>query len=159
MGLIDLSAPPHTDKKWMGNRKLNCDGESHLMFACHIAEPSESPTDVRVTPLNATTVVVSWTPPLPEHRNGIIQGYTIRVVGVHTPEDFTLSVNSTETMIGSLHPFYSYKYTVAAVTISHGPFSNPVTVMIPPLGMSKSILVRVLTMNYSLMLRMSDAME
>ena len=99
-------------------------------------EPSEPPANVSVTSLNATTALASWSPPLPEHRNGIVQGYTVRVVGVHTREDFTTSVNATESVIGSLHPFYSYKMTVAAITISHGPFSNPVTVEMPPLGES-----------------------
>ena len=89
--------------------------------------------------LNATTALASWSPPLPEHRNGIIQGYTLRVVGVHTEEDFTLSVAGAETTVGGLHPFYSYKITVAAVTISHGPFSNPITVEMPPLGESTPV--------------------
>lgn len=90
--------------------------------------------NVSVTATNATTVVATWTPPREEDRNGIIQGYTIRVVGVHTGEDFTLSVNATGTVLSNLHPHYSYKFTVAAMTISLGPFSNPVTVMMPPLG-------------------------
>ena len=93
-----------------------------------------SPRNITVLPTNASAVVISWIPPPVEDRNGIIQGYTIRVVGVHTEEDFTLGATTTETMIGGLHPFYSYKFTVATVTISHGPFSNPVTVMMPPLG-------------------------
>ena len=84
--------------------------------------------------LNATSALVNWIPPLPEHRNGILRGYTIRVVGSHTPEDYTVSISTTETAVGNLHPFYSYKFTVTAVTISAGPFSNPVTVMMPPLG-------------------------
>ena len=99
-----------------------------------LSEPSQAPINVTVLPTNASTVIVSWLPPAEEDRNGIIQGYTIRVVGVQTDEDFTLSVTPTETVIGSLHPFYSYKFTVATVTISHGPFSNPVTVQMPPLG-------------------------
>ncbi len=98
------------------------------------SEPSESPINVTILPTNASTVIVSWVPPAEEDRNGVIQGYTVRVVGVHTEEDFTLSVSTTETVIGGLHPFYSYKFTVATVTISHGPFSNPVTIMMPPLG-------------------------
>ena len=87
--------------------------------------------------MNATSVLVSWIPPPEEDRNGIIQGYTIRVVGVHTDEDFTLSVTFTEAVVGDLHPFYSYKFTVAAVTISHGPFSNPQTIGMPSLGKAK----------------------
>lgn len=83
--------------------------------------------------MNATSVVMSWVPPLQEDQNGVIQSYSIRVVGVHTDEDFSLSINSTEISVANLHPFYSYKFTVAAVTTSHGPFSMPVTVAMPPL--------------------------
>ena len=107
-------------------------------------EPSEPPTNVSVIALNATSALVSWSPPLPEHRNGIIQSYTMRVVGVHTREDFTISIVATETMVGNLHPFYSYKITVATVTIAHGPYSNPVTVEMPPLGESARYNVKVL---------------
>lgn len=98
-------------------------------------EPSEPPSNIIVTAMNATTVLVTWIPPLPEDRNGIIQSFTIRVVGVHTLEDFSRSINATEITIGSLHPFYSYRFSVATVTISHGPFSNPIMLMMPPLGM------------------------
>jgi hypothetical protein len=110
----------------------------NIMLFSYTTEPSESPANVSVIPLNATAVSVTWDPPPPEHRNGIIQGFSIRVVGVHTPEDYTVSTISTDTLIRGLHPFYSYKFTVAAVTTSHGPFSNPITVMIPPFGKSMS---------------------
>ncbi len=85
--------------------------------------------------VNATSAMISWRPPHPEDQNGIIQSYTVRVVGVHTDDDFTLSINSTEISVGSLHPFYSYEFTVAAVTIAQGPFSVSVTVAMPSLGM------------------------
>ena len=106
------------------------------MITVSSTEPSDSPKNVSATATNASTVVVSWSPPPPEHRNGIIQSYTVRVVGTHTGEDFTLSTSSTSITVGSLHPFYTYRFTVAAVTVSEGPFSNPSTVMMPPLGTS-----------------------
>ena len=104
-----------------------------VMFTCY-SEPSESPSNVGIIATNATTVVVSWLPPRAEDRNGVIQGYTLRVVGVHTREDFTQSINLTDITISGLHPFYTYKFTVAAFTISLGPFSNPKTLMMPSLG-------------------------
>ena len=104
----------------------------HSLLLC--IEPNESPGNVSAIAMNATSVIVTWIPPPPEDRNGIIQSFTIRVVGVHTDEDFTRSINATEISIKNLHPFYSYKFTVAAVTVSHGPFSNPITLMMPPLG-------------------------
>lgn len=96
--------------------------------------PSQPPDAVTVNPLNATSATVSWSPPPPEHQNGIIQSYTIRVEGVHTQEDFDLSTNSTEVVVGNLRPFYSYRFIVAAITISHGPYSAPITVAMPSQG-------------------------
>lgn len=104
-----------------------------VIFFFHI-EPSQPPNSVSVNATNATSVIISWVAPLQEYRNGIIQSYTVRVVGVHTDEDFTLSINSTEIVVDNLHPFYSYEFTVAAVTTSLGPFSLPVTLAMPPAG-------------------------
>ena len=97
-------------------------------------EPSEPPRNVSVTATNATAVIVTWLPPLPEHRNGIILSYSLRVVGTHTGDDLTFTVSSTSIVVPSLHPFYDYRFTVAAVTIAQGPFSDPESVMMPPLG-------------------------
>lgn len=60
----------------------------------------------------------------------------VRVKGVHTLEDSTFSVITTEATIGDLHPFYSYNFSLATVTSSHGagPFGEPVIVMMPSLG-------------------------
>lgn len=78
--------------------------------------------------------MIIWIPPPAEERNGIIQGFTVRIVGVNTEEEFTRSINATEIVVGSFHPFYSYRVTVAAVTISLGPFSTPLTFTMPPFG-------------------------
>lgn len=37
------------------------------------------PQDVKVTPINSTTIKVTWKPPLAKERNGIIRGYHIHV--------------------------------------------------------------------------------
>jgi receptor-type tyrosine-protein phosphatase Q len=89
---------------------------------------------VTVEAVNATTVVVLWKPPHQEDRNGIIQNYTLRILGVHTEDDFTISTSDTEITVGNLRPFYSYKFMVAAVTTSPGPFSTAITVAMPSLG-------------------------
>lgn len=104
-----------------------------LLFQSSI-EPSQPPNNITVNAINASSVVVLWLPPSQEHQNGIIQSYTIRIVGVHTDDDFILGTNSTRISVNSLHPFYSYKFTVAAVTISRGPFSMPITIAMPSLG-------------------------
>lgn len=37
------------------------------------------PQDVKVMPINSTTIKVNWKPPLAKDRNGIIRGYHIHV--------------------------------------------------------------------------------
>lgn len=37
------------------------------------------PQDVKVVPINSTTIQVSWKPPLAKDRNGIIHGYHVHV--------------------------------------------------------------------------------
>ena len=39
--------------------------------------PSGPPTFVRVTQLGTTVLQISWSPPVPEKRNGLISGYQV----------------------------------------------------------------------------------
>ena len=100
-----------------------------------VSAPTLPPLNVTVDVVDATSVIVSWEDPPEENQNGLIESYTVRVLGVDSEEDFTVSADSMEITVGDLHPFYSYKFTVAAVTVAQGPFSTtPVTVALPPLG-------------------------
>ena len=100
-----------------------------------VPAPTLPPLNVTVDVVDATSVIVSWEDPPEENQNGLIESYTVRVLGVDSEEDFTVSADSMEITVGDLHPFYSYKFTVAAVTVAQGPFSTtPVTVALPPLG-------------------------
>ena len=44
--------------------------------------PSASPIDVRATSLSESTVRITWAPPPPLERNGVITGYLVNVTGV-----------------------------------------------------------------------------
>jgi len=54
------------------------------------------PTDVKVLPVNSTTIHVQWRPPTEEDRHGIIRGYHIHVqeakpeVSVLSPDGYKL---------------------------------------------------------------------
>ena len=74
-----------------------------------------------------------------EHQNGVIEEYSIQVTGVDTTEKFELSTNDTNITVFSLHPFYTYKFAVAAHTIALGPFSSPVNLQMPAAGIPLSI--------------------
>ena len=69
-----------------------------------------------------------------EHQNGIITGYIVRVSGVNSDEEQELSVTELSIVISRLHPFYSYRFSVAAETIAPGPFNNPLTLKMPESG-------------------------
>ena len=96
--------------------------------------PSDVPLNLLVVPVNATSVRLSWDPPLPEHQNGPIEAYHIAIT--ETDTDAQLQHISTEnsTIIGPLHPFYTYKFSVAAVTVQVGPFTSQVTLQLPEAG-------------------------
>ena len=96
--------------------------------------PSDVPQNVVAEPLNATHAQLVWDPPPPEHRNGIIELYIITITATDTDEQFQEMSMYNTTIIGSLHPFYTYKFSIAAQTIEIGPFTSPVIIQMPPSG-------------------------
>ena len=92
--------------------------------------PSSSPLRVVGQAVNAERILLSWDLPEPTGRNGLITGYTIQILEV--PTNLTLSynlTNRTDFLVDSLHPYYDYRCSVAAVTVvGAGPLSAPVTV-------------------------------
>ena len=73
---------------------------------------------------------MTWEPPLPENRNGIITSYTIQLHEIVTGQTFLIQreANHTELLIDSLHPYYEYNVSIAAETVAVGPFSESQTV-------------------------------
>ena len=93
------------------------------MTLCSTA-PNGSPQNATVTVLDSNRAECSWQPPLAEEVNGIVTGFIIRVTGQDSDEMIELQANGTNLQIESLHPFYSYVFTVAALTeAGTGPFS------------------------------------
>lgn len=80
---------------------------------------------------------VSWDPPLPDMQNGLIVDYILRITGLNTDEDYEVHSgdNAPNTLMAQgLHPFYTYLFSIAAVTIGNGPFSAAVTFQMPQDG-------------------------
>ncbi len=90
--------------------------------------PTLPPRNITVNGVTTTTIAMSWLPPLQEGLNGPIRGYYVLVYGIDRDDNFTVFVNSKNVTITNLHPFYSYKFSVAAVTTSRGPSSEPAIV-------------------------------
>lgn len=105
--------------------------------------PEAAPTDVRVTVINSTAVVVSWKPPNPQQINGINQGYKIQASRYNSNDSpkkiNTITVKVAPNLInpledqnctlGSLKKFTQYNITVLCFTHpGDGVKSNPVLV-------------------------------
>ena len=62
---------------------------------------------------------MTWDPPQPDKRNGIIQRYAINVTILQLTDQeevFSSLTNSTSYIVHSLHPYYVYSFAVAAET-------------------------------------------
>ena len=77
---------------------------------------------------NSTTTQLSWQPPLPSSQNGIIRHYLIHVTEEETMRQFELMSASTSVTASDLHPYYTYSFTVSAVTVGQGPYSEEISV-------------------------------
>ena len=87
------------------------------------------PTHLLGAALSSTSISLSWNPPPHEHHNGEIDSYTVLCTEVNTGG--SLSQHSTPTTnitIDELHPYYTYKCNVSAVTVDQGPYSAIISV-------------------------------
>ena len=101
-----------------------------------LPEPSDTPQAVRHTAVTSTSVDLSWYPPPTEHHNGIIRYYTVRVVVQNTGVIFARSTAELSITIAGLHPYYTYNFSISAMTVVPGPYSVPLTVQTLPDGKS-----------------------
>ena len=112
--------------------------ESQNPFTLHmtffLAAPSDVPQNITIDAINASIAQLTWEPPTSDHRNGIIEAYIIKVLGLDDGVEFELTSNTHSTVVFGLHPFYRYQYSIAAQTIALGPFSNSITYQMPEAG-------------------------
>ena len=92
---------------------------------------------------NSSALSIKWRPPPFEHQNGIIVGYTIRLLENVTENIYVTETDGphTEIFITSLHPYYIYEFTVAAKTVYAGPYSAPDLIQMDEDGEFHAILV------------------
>lgn len=91
--------------------------------------PSAPPETLSVDEIYPDSIELSWSPPPPPNHNGEITGYNVTVTATNTGITLTVFSVANSTVIGSLTPFTTYIYSVAAVTnAGTGPFSSPNTV-------------------------------
>ena len=84
--------------------------------------------------IDSRTLHLSWSAPEPSDHNGIIRGYHIELYETETDTTQQYETTTTHVVISSLHPDYTYEWSVAAVTVADGPYSITVNVTTPEDG-------------------------
>ena len=94
--------------------------------------PSAPPVNPSGYSLSSTSITLSWSPPPLEYQNGIIRSYIINLTELETSAMYSymfFATGPTLTMtIPALHPYYTYNFTISAVTIESGPPTDAFTV-------------------------------
>lgn len=81
-----------------------------------------------ISGVTSTGFTLSWNHPPEEDWNGQIRHFFVNITEVNTGMQYELTTASNTVEINFLHPFYTYLCSVAAVTVSSGPYSTPVPV-------------------------------
>lgn len=96
------------------------------------AAPNTSPLNFEGNATSSRSISLTWEPPLFEDQNGIITSYIINVVLNETAEESQLLTTEPGLFLGSLRPFGTYSFVIAAQTIAGiGPFSTVLTIATP----------------------------
>ena len=92
--------------------------------------PDAAPTSVAVLNVTSTSVSMYWDPPPLELQNGVIRHYQIVAFEVDTNTSLAyVATANTAFTLGELHPYYTYRFSVQAVTVAAGPSSMPVSIV------------------------------
>ena len=83
--------------------------------------PSASPQSASGYALDSESIFLQWSPPPFEHQNGLIRMYIINVTEVDTGVQFQYTSVTTQYILRSLHPYYTYEFVIEAVTVAPGP--------------------------------------
>lgn len=101
-----------------------------IIIAVIHTEPTAPPQNVSYGGRTNVSITLVWNPPPFEHQNGQIRSYSIIITYPLLGTQQLLTTNSSYTnfTIGGLQPYSSYLFTVAAETISLGPYSNTINI-------------------------------
>ncbi|XP_055387445.1 roundabout homolog 2 [Condylostylus longicornis] len=98
--------------------------------------PSLPPDNIQTGMLNLTAGWVRWSPPPPQHHNGILLGYKIQVKAGNSTKvlaQMTLNATTMSVMLNNLTTGATYNIRVVAFTrVGAGPFSQPKALVMDP---------------------------
>ena len=92
------------------------------------AAPTTPPANIKVHSFNATSVFLSWRPPLSKHYNRIIWEYDIEIFELNTTTKFMYTTQDPFMLINNLDPDKVYMCRIAAITTAKGPYSEFLTI-------------------------------
>ena len=107
-----------------------------IIFTCAYLAPSSAPENVSVAVISSTSAEVSWTPPPLLSRNGIVTEYRVSVLELDTGSRRSQVAFASPLVVQSLHPHYTYHFSVSAHTVGTGPFSAIQVIRTPQDGTS-----------------------
>ena len=97
-------------------------------FLIYYLAPSTPPVNVMAVLVNSSGFTLVWDAPPAVDHNGVIRYYAIHITEINTGLQHTLNSTLTQTAVYFLNPYFNYTYTVSAVTIEIGPYSNATNV-------------------------------
>ena len=112
----------------LANLDRNC-----YMYYSFLA-PYSAPTILSADLVKSTSFVVKWELPPLHEINGYIRYFVLNITEVETMAITTIRVYKVTRKISNLHPYYNYTLTVAMMTTSIGPYSQPFSVQTKEAG-------------------------
>lgn len=110
-----------------------------LSVFVNITVPTEPPTDMEATLLNATAIFLKWQPPPDESMNGALLYYQIIIRGFDALNiskilaNMSVEATSPSLMLANLTTGITYSVSVAAATrVGIGVYSKPAVLRLDP---------------------------
>ena len=79
--------------------------------------PDGPPENISGSATSSTSIKVTWDPPKRNIQNGYIVQYRVTITETETNTVSRSNVTGTSLTVTSLHPYYVYMFSVAAVTV------------------------------------------
>ena len=96
---------------------------------CTKPAPSGAPLSL-TSQKTSRSLTLSWDPPANESQNGVIRQYRVKIVEDDTNTMTTHTSNISMITLTNLHPYYTYKCSVAAETVDIGPYTSVLPVQL-----------------------------
>ena len=90
--------------------------------------PTAAPQNVTGFATGSRSLSLYWSPLPSQHRNGRVRYYRVNITDVLTNAVRWFIARRTRLTASFLHPYSTYRCTVAAVTVAQGPQSAPITI-------------------------------